>query len=884
MEIIRLATMLMLCMSAVETFAAEICTDATKAENLRDASALLSGPVDKARPVVAVANLKEMQRVSSSPFVVQGTAKDNDQVKSVLVRLNGGSWTSVDEFQPSSANTWTTTVALTTRTNLLEICAEDNAGNRSATNKIKFLYIETAVLELQTNGVGAVKSNFKGEALELGRSYTVSAVPASGQLFSNWSGTVTSTNRTLTFAMEPNMVLTANFVSNRFVGAKGNYSGLFFPSKGLSISNSGSIALTLKESGTFSAKITAAGAVTTVSGSFDVAGRCCFSRSNSVLGNFGVELEVDFSRSALVGWVTNATSKAELFGVLAAPSSGWKGRYTMVALGSTNAVAPAGSGAGSVVVGAQGNATIQATLADGTAISCSTAVGPGGEWPLYVSLYHNRGILIGWMKCDSNMPCAWIKLAAPGERYYSNGFAFTQPVFVLRYTAPAKGQSVLEWANGIVSLDGGNLAGAIRTGVSLNKNRFTLTGGTLTNWNLVADAATGLFSGSFVDPASGRICRIKGALLQHTGGDQGFGGGGWFMGATRSGNIRLNRYIPPPTILGASQTRTTGFTLSWGAVDGATGYQLEISTNANFDGSVIRTISNGSLTYDVTGAIPGVTYFYRMGACIAEQLSEWSDGASATTTSVSVVPDIVWIPEGVFTMGSPATEAQRGSDEQQMSVEIQRGFFMSRNLVTQAEFLSVMGRNPSFFSGDGRLPVEQVNWYDAVNYCATLTQQERLVGRLPEGWSCRLPTEAQWEYACRAGTTSAFYFGNGLHSGMANFYAHYEYDASVGDIYIDVPDHISDSTTVVGAFGMNPKGLNDMCGNVWQWCQDWYGAYPTDHTIDPVGPITGSMRVVRGGSWGSIGRNCRSAARGYIDPGLANCFIGFRIVVVQDNP
>ena len=140
-----------------------------------------------------------------------------------------------------------------------------------------------------------------------------------------------------------------------------------------------------------------------------------------------------------------------------------------------------------------------------------------------------------------------------------------------------------------------------------------------------------------------------------------------------------------------------------------------------------------------------------------------------------------------------------------------------------------------------------------------LTAREQAAGRLPAGWVYRLPTESEWEYACRAGTTTAFYFGSALRSGMANFYGYYEYDASVGDIYN--PNGILPGlTTPVGSYQPNAWGLYDMDGNVWEWCRDWYGTYPTGSVTDPAGPASGSARVIRGGCWDSNAGSCRSAS------------------------
>jgi formylglycine-generating enzyme required for sulfatase activity len=208
-------------------------------------------------------------------------------------------------------------------------------------------------------------------------------------------------------------------------------------------------------------------------------------------------------------------------------------------------------------------------------------------------------------------------------------------------------------------------------------------------------------------------------------------------------------------------------------------------------------------------------------------------------------------------------------------------------LVTQGDYLAVVGSNPSYFtsangySDDLTCPVEQVSWFDVTNYCALRTQQEQAGGLIPTNYAYRLPTESEWEYADRAGTTTAFYLGSGLHSGEANFNGPYEYDASVGTIINDSGVWLH-QTTAVGSYAANGWGLYDMIGNVFEWCQDWYGAYPAGSVTDPQGAASGSKRVYRGGGWASDATYCRSAPRYYVggDPSFGGGrATGFRVVL-----
>ena len=231
----------------------------------------------------------------------------------------------------------------------------------------------------------------------------------------------------------------------------------------------------------------------------------------------------------------------------------------------------------------------------------------------------------------------------------------------------------------------------------------------------------------------------------------------------------------------------------------------------------------------------------------------------------AVPPDMVYIAGGTFMMGSPANEPNRDSDEVQHRVTVS-GFCMGTYPVTQKDYQALMGYNPSEFKGD-MLPVEEVNWYDAIDYCNARSRKEGLApaytvsgtniswNRSANGY--RLPTEAEWEYACRAGTTTPFSTGNAITTSQANYNR--------------------EKTTPVGSLTANAWGLYDMHGNVWEWCWDWYGAYTSgDQTT--MGAAFGSKRVLRGGSWDNSAQSLRSANRVSGTPTGSSCYNGFRLV------
>ena len=231
-----------------------------------------------------------------------------------------------------------------------------------------------------------------------------------------------------------------------------------------------------------------------------------------------------------------------------------------------------------------------------------------------------------------------------------------------------------------------------------------------------------------------------------------------------------------------------------------------------------------------------------------------------------------WIAPGTFTMGSPLAEHDRSIDEgPQTVVKLSQGFWIERYEVTQWEYTSLIGTNPAYFTSDTNLPVEQVSWFDAYTYCARLTAQERAAGRVPAGYEYRLPTEAEWEYAARAGTTTAFSFGDDPTYELLPYYAWFNGDS-------DLASHD------VGTKKPNPWGIYDMAGNVWEWCGDWYGPYLGGALTNPGGPASGPGRVMRGGSWHFPGGNARSATRSYNSPDFASFGVGIRVVLGPTLP
>ncbi len=225
-------------------------------------------------------------------------------------------------------------------------------------------------------------------------------------------------------------------------------------------------------------------------------------------------------------------------------------------------------------------------------------------------------------------------------------------------------------------------------------------------------------------------------------------------------------------------------------------------------------------------------------------------------TALVPITNMVRIKAGTFLRG-------------QQPVTVTRDYWLGKYEVTQGEYARLTGKNPSHFQGDTNRPVEKVSYFDAAAYCAILGQRERDAGRLPPEFEYRLPTEAEWEHACRAGTTNVYSFGD---------------DPNQADAYAWTMENAEGTTHPVGQKKPNPWGLYDMHGNVWEWCQDWFAKDPPTPLVDPVGPPQGKFKVFRGGGWNQAIEFARPANRFMMSPSNGIYFVGFRIALAEKKP
>lgn len=298
----------------------------------------------------------------------------------------------------------------------------------------------------------------------------------------------------------------------------------------------------------------------------------------------------------------------------------------------------------------------------------------------------------------------------------------------------------------------------------------------------------------------------------------------------------------------------------------------------------------------IAALVLSLTLIFSLTSCgQTESSDESSENLTVTNSTeandMTVPENFVLISGGTFEMGSPESEAWRSADETQHSVTVS-DFYMSKYELTQKEYEEVMGNKPSNFSGEN-LPVENISWLDAVTYCNARSEREGLSpvyiidgqnvswDRSANGY--RLPTEAEWEYACRAGTTTPFYMENSPSAEEANYYGHYPYlieDNYFSQDNLEVqPGEYRQTTVPVDSFSPNPYGLYNMHGNVSEWVWDYYGEYPTDAQTDPSGPETGTLRVYRGGGWNDFAKNMRSSYRATLEQNKVSFNLGIRLVL-----
>jgi plastocyanin len=437
------------------------------------------------------------------------------------------------------------------------VIVSNSQGTVTSSNAL-LTVIPTSLMTVTLNGNGTVRPNLNGRLLGVGLTYTMTATPAAGYLFSNWSGTITTNSEKITFQMQSNMVLQANFIPGAFVGTKGTYRGLFYETGGVALASSGAFMLTTTVKGTFSGNLQMASSRPSFSGHFDTNGAAEVTVRRPT-GNLTVDLQVDLTGGSdkVVGTVSDGTFSAPLSGDRAVFNSKTNpapqnGKYTLVIPANFTATnSPYGDSFGTVSVNTSGVLQFNGNLADGLKVSQASTVSGDGQWPLFAVLPGGKGSVLSWVTFaatptnDLTGDVTWIR--SPSTKSYSygspppatikpfsGGFMTEGTLTGFTYVRPATGTPVLNISQGDLVLAGGDLTSSITNDLTLSANNRVLNLSS-NKMTLTFNLPTGTFRGTVADPnlPTKRIA-VNGAVLQGAN-----VGRGYFVGTTQSGTVLL---------------------------------------------------------------------------------------------------------------------------------------------------------------------------------------------------------------------------------------------------------------------------------------------------------------------------------------------------------
>jgi hypothetical protein len=522
---------------------------------------------ESVRPTISITSPKTGARLTTSDVIITGKATDNVAVETVSVAVINTLSLETNWMDAEITGTnWNLAVQLVPGTNTVLAVATDTAGNVStlAMSKLTYVLMSPITLGIEPFNGGRVTGLTNGQLLEVGKRYAVAAVTNKGFVFVEWNRG--SAKPALEFFMEPELVLTATFVENPFVPLAGTFDGLFYPLSGVDPTNSGSFTMTLTGGGQASGKIL----MGTTSYPFSGVQFHPIEGYASVVVQRGrtlppLSLEVTLAFDQTEAQTMPVTGTVRAINPTDADQSLWisdltakkvqknaslQGNYTFADYpGAYNEFdsrpAPMGSGTGTISVDAKGGVKLTGNLADGTALSLSSALHADGEWPVFAPLYGGRGLLIGWAVFDSDdvlHPRAmvgnlmWIKPPATTttDKYHREGFSTPRTIYATRYQAPKTGVSAFGWTQGELRFEFGNLTDVLNAALSYRTNKYVVDG--LPRTTLTITSASGLLSGSFINPATGKTTPFKGAILQFP---EGAVGAGWFLGINEAGAVNI---------------------------------------------------------------------------------------------------------------------------------------------------------------------------------------------------------------------------------------------------------------------------------------------------------------------------------------------------------
>lgn len=477
---------------------------------------------------------------------VKGTASDlsGSSIAQVQWQLNGGAFSTA-----SGTTNWSASVSLRAGTNVLGVKAINAAGIESGVLSRVFLFNVSKPLTLTTSGAGTVSGAANGQLLLVGRSYKVTALPGSGQVFSNWTGTISSSSNALTFIMESNTTLVANFASNPFIPRAGVYNGLFYDTNAPSHYSAGFFSFTLASSGAYSGSCYVGGLRYRFVGKFDISGESRVVFALAPKATFDLTLDFSSPSSGLLyGTVTGTSWIAQLSGGRAkflysppAPQSG--SNYTVAFIGSSDGLtSPGGDGFGNLTVSTSGQVGFSGRMPDDSAlVPPLTYITGNGDWPVYIPLYGGKGSVFGWLTNSTGQPRSyegtvhWIKTGAYGTTYPSG---FTNQSVAVSSVLPslASGIPAFNSPNAMVVFSDGLLTTPITNYISLNNNVVSVFEGQTNGLTLSLTKSTGQWLGSINNPSNAVKMTVRGVLLKDQNQARGY-----FVGP-RSGYFLVEPY------------------------------------------------------------------------------------------------------------------------------------------------------------------------------------------------------------------------------------------------------------------------------------------------------------------------------------------------------
>lgn len=495
---------------------------------------------DTKAPTVSISSPKNGAKLTVPSVFIQGKASDNLAVALVQYRLENAAGTN-DYQDADGTNTWSATVDnLIPGPNTIRVLAIDISGNE-ATAASTVTFVATSQIQVSVTGSGTVTPNLNGQLLQVGNTFKMTAKPSSGQVFSNWTGSVTSTASALTFVMQSNMVLTANFVPNPFTPLVGTYQGLISDTNARAHASSGFVTLTLASAGSFSAKITLGGKPYSLSGVFSAGGFASNSIVRKGLTPVSAQLNLDMTGGGITGVFSDGTFTAALdAGLITKTPGADAGKYTLVIPGAeTGSGKPGGDSYGTVVVSPTGAISVSGVLSDGTKFTQKANLLTTGQWAFYVPLYKGNGSILSWLTFNTGAISGttdWFKLSAAGGKLYPAGFTNETTAAGSAYVFAA-GVPVLNLAPGQMWLQNGNLTASFTNQITIDSaSKVTSTNATV---KVTITTSTGLFKGTVVNPADGKSISFNGVVLQKQNIAAGF-----FTGFNQTGRVYFQPIAP----------------------------------------------------------------------------------------------------------------------------------------------------------------------------------------------------------------------------------------------------------------------------------------------------------------------------------------------------